>query len=188
MARRRQTVEDFPPEYREFVEEVMADPEKELGIEDKNARITMKAQLYKFFAAVRREAEEFWDGVERWKKGRKAGEANPEIPWVVGMADFAKRVTIRDEGGRLKFMPKTQTMVAQILRANTSEGKKVEDAIEESRRRLLAKMPEVESNLTQEDVDDMVRLRGEGFAREFGVTEGMIELAKERVAGMAVGK
>lgn len=68
--------------------------------ETKNLKISLRSQLYSFFAAIRNEAV----GV--------VGRGN----WAIGHVRFAEQTAVRIEEGGLRLISKNQTATAEILR------------------------------------------------------------------------
>jgi hypothetical protein len=174
MAKRRRTLDNFPAQFRDFVTAIIDEEEPFIPVERKNDRITLRSQLYQFFLAAREEAE-------KWRAEAKKDRSKwQNVPWFVEVETFAakRQIQITPEG--LKIIPKTRSSTALLLEAAMPKEKLAAIRAEDEAR--MAK----DAGMTQEDINDIVKARGEEFARNFGAPESMIEEAK-RVAAEAVG-
>ena len=92
--------------------------------EKANIKISMRSQLYSFFAAIREEVrkweekeEEYSIWVDGMSRAKVSGKSvlKPMRPWAADFVEFAKQTSVRLEENGVRLVPKTQTCVAELL-------------------------------------------------------------------------
>lgn len=110
MARHLKKLNNYPQQFFRLVEQTQREGEMFIPIQGdtvqatKNMKISLRSQLYSFFAAIRKEAEE-WEN--------RKGDKGPI--WAMKHVKFAEQTAVRAEEGGLRLIQKDNTPMAGLL-------------------------------------------------------------------------